>query len=154
MTSRVVVAGPDHARWLGPRGAAELRRRRADGARVTLAELPSVPDASVDELATEAALCTADDVGRALAAVRRVLAPGGRLHVLEHIARVGMAGRLHVLANAVWSRLPGGCHVDRDVPAALRRAGFVVTDLERFTMPTTTAVLRPWIQGTAVVRTR
>jgi hypothetical protein len=133
------VTGDHHAALGGP-GRAELRRRRDDLA----AAATGAAAVSVGEL------CGADDLDAAVAALAGALAPGERLAFLEHIGRVGVAGRVQALAGPLWSRLGGGCHVDRDVPAALRRGGFLVTDLERFTMPTSVAVLRPWVQGTAV----
>ena len=124
-----------HESALGSLGRAELRRRRAslDGDATSVTEL-----------------CRAADLDAAVAALAATLDAGQRLAFLEHVGRPGVAGRAHALADVLWSRLEGGCHVDRDVPAALRRGGFVVTDLERFTMPTPVAVLRPWVQGTAV----
>lgn len=95
-------------------------------------------------------LCRADDLDGAVADLAGSVPVGERLTFLEHIGRVGVLGRLHDLADPLWSRLTGGCHVDRDVPAALRRGGFLVTDLERFTMPTPVALLRPWVQGIAL----
>lgn len=126
-----------HDAPLGPLGRAELRRRRA--------ALPDADAVSVEQL------CRADDLDAAVAGLAGGLRDGQRLTFLEHVGRVGFAGRLHALADPLWSALAGGCHVDRDVPAALRRGGFVLTDLERFTMPTPVAVLRPWVQGIAVL---
>ena len=40
-----------------------------------------------------------------------------------------------------------GWHTDRDVPVALRRAGLVLTDIERFSMPTRLPVLRPFVRA-------
>ena len=36
------------------------------------------------------------------------------------------------LVTPLWSRLAGGCHPNRDTPAAIAGAGFTVQDLERF----------------------
>lgn len=127
-----------HDDALGPLGRAELRRRRD--------ALAGADAVSVGEL------CRAEDLDAAVAELAGTLAAGQRLAFLEHVGRVGVAGRLQALADPLWSSLRHGCHVDRDVPAALRRGGFVLTDLERFTMPTPVAVLRPWVQGTAVSR--
>jgi ubiquinone/menaquinone biosynthesis C-methylase UbiE len=57
--------------------AAQVVRAPADA-------LP-VPDASVDTVVASLVLCTVPDVPAALAEVRRVLAPGGRLLFLEHV---------------------------------------------------------------------
>lgn len=94
-------------------------------------------------------LCGEDDLEGALARILDGLPPGGRLVFVEHVGRPGPLGRLQAAWGDVAARLPHGCHVGRDVPAAVRRAGFEITDLERFTMPTPVLVLRSWVSGTA-----
>jgi hypothetical protein len=81
-----------------------------------------------------------------------VLGTDGRLVFLEHVGRPGGLGRVQRISDPMWAWLPQGCHVDHDVPAALRRGGFLVSDLERFTMPSAVPLLRPWVQGLALVR--
>ena len=116
-----------------------------------LATLGADPDASVDVLVTVGAFCAARDLAPAVATVRRVLAPGGRLHFLEHVGRPGAIGALQRLADPMWASLPNGCHVDHDLVVALRSCGFVVLDLERCTVPSVVPFLRHWVQGTAMV---
>ena len=45
------------------------------------------PDNSFDSVHIGLVLCSVDDVAATLAEIRRVLAPGGRLVVLEHVRR-------------------------------------------------------------------
>jgi hypothetical protein len=116
-----------------------------------LSTLGADADASIDDLVTVGAFCAADDVASADAVARRVLAPGGRLHFLEHVGRPGGLGLLQRLADPVWASLPNGCHVDHDLVAALRRGGFVILDLERCTVPSIVPILRHWVQGVAMV---
>lgn len=127
-----------HDTALGPLGRAELRRRR------------DALERSAPAAVSVGQLCSPDDLDAAVSDLADAVPVGERLAFVEHVGRVGLAGRAQALADPLWSRFGGGCHVDRDVPAALRRGGFLVTDLERFTMPTAIAVLRPWVQGTAV----
>ena len=88
-------------------------------------------DASVDAALCTFTLCTLPDPVAAVREVRRVLRPGGRLHLLEH-GRAPDEGvrRWQERLNAVQRRVAGGCTLDRDVPAVLRAGGLVPVRLE------------------------
>ena len=96
-----------------------------DGQRLPIA------DACADAVLCTWSLCTIPDAVAALREMRRVLKPGGALHFVEH-------GRAPDAKVRVWQdrftpvqrRLFGGCHLNRDIPALLRDAGFEVTKLE------------------------
>ncbi|MET8158416.1 hypothetical protein ABZT47_18740 [Sphaerisporangium sp. NPDC005289] len=81
-----------------------------------------------------ASLGMASAARAALAEVRRVLRPGGRLHFYEHQrsehATLRLAERL--VTAPVWSRVAGGCHPARDVLAAMTAVGFAIDGLDRF----------------------
>jgi ubiquinone/menaquinone biosynthesis C-methylase UbiE len=70
----------------------ELARRQADrlGRRVDLrlgdAQALDLPDASFDTVVCTLSLCAIPDERRAVAEMRRVLRPGGRLLLLDHVA--------------------------------------------------------------------
>ena len=81
--TEVLAVEPSDAAWaLSERrraaSAVPVRRSGLDGQRLTEA------DDSVDCVLSTLTLCTIPDVARALAEVRRVLRPGGTLHVFEH----------------------------------------------------------------------
>ena len=64
--------------------------------------------------------------------VRRVLKPGGRLLFAEHgLAPDAGVARWQHRIQPVWGRLAGGCHLTRDIPSALRAAGFDLPELEQ-----------------------
>lgn len=107
------------------------------------------PDHSFDTVVSTLVLCTVRDPGRALAEARRVLAPGGRLLFLEHVSGTGWTARTQRLLGPLWQRVAGGCHLDRDTVRAIKDAGFVIDDLERFPMPKAPAFVRPAIMGVA-----
>jgi SAM-dependent methyltransferase len=105
------------------------------------------PDESFDCVLSTLTLCTIPHVDRALAEVRRVLRPGGRLHFLEH----GLAPDPRVVTwqrrlNPLQGRLFAGCHLDRDIPALVSGAGLRVDDLETSYLPGP-AFTRPWVFG-------
>jgi len=109
-------------------------------------------EGSYDSIVSVLALCRAPDLKRALSTIRHLLAPGGTFLFVEHVRATGLRARLQRLATPVWRRVVPGCHLDRDLPAALRAAGFVVTDCVRFALPGANPLLRPAVQGAARVR--
>jgi ubiquinone/menaquinone biosynthesis C-methylase UbiE len=106
------------------------------------------PDASCDSALVTFTLCTIPDPVRALREVRRVLRPGGALHVLEHgLAPDDRVQRWQHRLDPVQRRLFGGCHLSRDVPALLREGGFEVVELRQEYLPGP-RVAAPWSFGT------
>ena len=88
------------------------------------------------------------DISRMFSIVGDLLAPGGQLLMLEPVRRSGRIGRMIAFGGSLI-RATGGLHLDRDIPGMLRTEGFVVTDLERFEVPTVSAPLRPFVQARA-----
>lgn len=70
-------------------------------------------------------LCTVVNPIRTLQEINRVLKPGGTLKFLEHV-RLGGKAAAHFqdLLTPAWSRLAGGCHLNRDAIPLLEEAGF------------------------------
>jgi ubiquinone/menaquinone biosynthesis C-methylase UbiE len=101
-------------------------------------------DASYDAVLCTFSLCTIPDPDLARAEVRRVLVPGGSLHVLEHgrSPDPGVARWQHRLEPA-QRRVFAGCHLTRDVPAMVAAAGLQVVDLEQRYLPSP-RLGRPW----------
>ncbi len=141
---------------LEPDGAMRARLAR----RVAAAALPievhagtveaaPLPLASYDTVVTTLVLCTVPDLDAALDRIAALLVPGGELLFLEHGRVPGLRGRVQKLLAPLWRRAAGGCHLDRDVPVALRRADFVISDIERFLLPRSGPLLRPAVQGVA-----
>jgi ubiquinone/menaquinone biosynthesis C-methylase UbiE len=133
--------------------AARLRARVTRG---TVVEAPAealpFPDDAFDTVVSTLVLCTVDDTRAALGEIRRVLAPGGRVLLLEHVRSEdpGLAkwqDRLH----GPWHWIGRGCHCNRDTARDLRGAGFDV-DVEPTRLPKAAKLVKPAIVGVATPR--
>jgi SAM-dependent methyltransferase len=139
-----------------PAMASRLRRRAAGGDhadRVEVVEAPAeaVPlgDGEADAVVATLVLCTVPDVTRSVAEAHRVLRPGGRLVLLEHIRGEGATLRLQRALAPAWRVVGRGCHLTRDPRPALASAGFDLHDLRATSLPLP-APTRPGLVGTAV----
>lgn len=97
------------------------------------AERMPLLDASFDTVVASYVLCSVGDVAAALAEVRRVLVPGGRLVLVEHVlapART-LTRAVQRVATPVTAVLCGGCHWNRDPSAPLAVAGFEALQMRR-----------------------
>ena len=148
----LVLVEPD------PHMAKRLRTRLAASPRpATVLEAPAerlpLADGEFDLAVATLVLCTVPDPTATLAELRRVLAPGGRLLLIEHV-RSGDArlARWQDRWHAPWRFLADGCHCNRDTAATLAAAGFATDGLQQGTVPKAPAIVRPLIRGTAVSR--
>jgi ubiquinone/menaquinone biosynthesis C-methylase UbiE len=100
------------------------------------AEALPLADMSVDTVVTTWTLCTIPDAARALAEAHRVLRPGGALLFVEHgrAPEPGVA-RWQDRLDPLWSRLAGGCHLNRSIDRLIRSAGFRLDRLETSRVP-------------------
>jgi len=108
---------------------------------VVAASLPALPfpDASFDTVVLFLVLCSvgqADALDAAVADVRRLLAPGGRVLLLEHVAAVDgtPVAAQQARWNGLWGLATGGCSLCQETEAALRRGGFDTSAVEYQTL--------------------
>lgn len=149
--SELVLAEPD------PRMRARLHTRVARHPRRALvvtapAERLPYPDGHFDAAVSTLVLCSVADPAAALGELHRVLRPGGRLVLIEHVrAQPGTRrARWQHLVEPVWKRLAGNCHLTRDTAAALADAGFDPSGLQTASMRKAPPVIRPTIRGVTV----
>lgn len=108
-------------------------------------------DAEFDTVVCTLVLCTAADQRAALAEIRRVLRPDGRLLFIEHVRSderrlAAKQDRLNRLNRVIAH----GCNCNRSTVEAITAAGFDITKLERADLHKAPTWLRPLVVGTAV----
>ncbi|OHT82366.1 class I SAM-dependent methyltransferase [Mycobacteroides saopaulense] len=109
------------------------------------------PDNSFDSVHVGLVLCSVDDVPATLGEIRRVLAPGGRLIVLEHVRGDGLMGRFQDLIATPWSWLASGCEPNRRTVEAIAAAGFDTGGLRSVRRTWVPPPCTPHLQGVATV---
>jgi ubiquinone/menaquinone biosynthesis C-methylase UbiE len=108
--------------------SAQIRVQPASG------ESLPFPDASFDAVVCSGVLCSVQSMERTLTEVKRVLRPHGQFRLLEHVKSDRLiSGLLMDVFSPVWLSLSGvNCHMNRNVEASLKAAGFVLRRVERF----------------------
>jgi ubiquinone/menaquinone biosynthesis C-methylase UbiE len=149
--ARLVLSEPD----------AHMRRKLQKKVDSSALRNIEISDASLDSLPFKAGefdavicslvLCSVPDQPAALAAIARVLKPGGRLLFLEHVAADGRPGRLkwQRRVEPVWKHLMGTCHLTRRTEAAIAAAGFEIERIQRESIRKALPIVRPSIRGLA-----
>ena len=106
-------------------------RRRAPTVPLVVARAEALPfrDGTFDTVLSGLVFCSVGDPPRGLAEVRRVLATGGEVRMLEHVrATSPWRAAFQDLIQPAWTCAAGGCHPNRDTERAVTRAGFVIDD--------------------------
>jgi ubiquinone/menaquinone biosynthesis C-methylase UbiE len=146
--SRLVLAEPD------PAMRRRLAKRAGERADVVDAPAENLPfaDGSFNAVVCTLVLCSVRDPAAALAEIRRVLKPGGRLVFIEHVAAWDNPARLRWQRRIepIWKRLMGNCHVTRKTEETIRAAGFEVRDVKRESLRKAIPISRPSVRGIAL----
>lgn len=137
ITSLVLVEPSGPMRGRLTRRVASLRDRLPEDTRVVAGTAAALPadDGAVDTLVATLVLCSVPDLDAAVAELRRVVAPGGRLLLIEHVAGHGRTRRLQGLIDPAWRVAARGCRLVRDTRAALERGGFDTAEVQDWRLP-------------------
>ena len=136
-TGRNLPLFPAGAKVVGldpARDSLRRARRRAPGVALVRASAEALPfrDGAFDTVVSGLVFCSVPDPARGLSEVKRVLAPGGELRMLEHVRSTSRLGaRWQDLIQPLWTWVAGGCHPNRDTEANVQAAGFEIDPAER-----------------------
>lgn len=91
---------------------------------------------SADTVLITYTLCTIPDVISALREARRVLKSDGTLLFCEHgLATDESVQRWQNRLNPIWTRLGGGCNLNRPIPELIQQAGFNIRSIDAMYIP-------------------
>ena len=100
------------------------------------AEAIPLDEQSVDTVVTTWTLCSIPQAAIALADMRRVLRPGGKLLFVEHgLAPDEAVRRWQDRLTPAWRYISGGCHLNRPIRSLIEGAGFRIDRIETGYMP-------------------
>ncbi len=117
----------------------ELARARAEqlGVRVDLQEMDAqaltFPEGTFDAAVTTCVFCSVPDPVLGLKEVKRVLKPGGRAYLLEHVRGPGLIGVLMDWLNPLVVRSQGA-NINRRTVDNVQKAGFQIERLDSFAL--------------------
>lgn len=115
------------------------------------AEALPFEDDSFDTVISALVLCTVGDVDASLAEIRRVLKPGGRLLLVEHVhAGDTRLGRWQNRLHRPWRAVAAGCNCNRDTLQSIADSGFQVTEIDQSEWHGMVPLVRPLIVGSAL----
>jgi ubiquinone/menaquinone biosynthesis C-methylase UbiE len=100
------------------------------------AEAIPLEEHSVDTIVTTWTLCSIPQAATALADMRRVLRPGGKLLFVEHgLAPDEGVRRWQDRLTPAWRCISGGCHLNRPIRSMIEAAGFRIDRIETGYVP-------------------
>jgi len=102
------------------------------------AESIPLPDKSIDTVLITYTMCTITDVALSNSEIIRVLKDDGKLLFCEH----GLAPDKNIVKwqkriNPLWSKIAGGCNLNRDIPNLITSSGFKISNMEEMYLPST-----------------
>ena len=133
--TRIVAIEPEARALAMARQAARRLAIPVDFVEAGAERLP-LETASADAAILAYTLCTVPQPAAALAEIRRVLKPGGRLLFLEHgVSDRPRRATFQRRLDRVWGKFAAGCHLTRAPARLIAEAGFAVTELHRGPFP-------------------
>ncbi len=91
-------------------------------------------DATFEVVSASLVLCSVASPSKTLEEFKRVLRPGGRVRLMEHVrSEHWLAGPLMDLLNPIWLRVNKiGCNWDRKTVESVQDAGFTIRSIEPY----------------------
>ena len=111
-----------------------------------------LPGNSADVLLCTLVLCSVKDPATAVAEIKRVLKPGGKLIFIEHVAAPKQKALrlLQNIFNPVNRIIADGCNCNRETWNFIQEAGFTELQLSHHQMRGTFKLFSPHIMGCAI----
>ena len=102
------------------------------------AESVPLPDKSIDTVLITYTMCTIPDVTLSNSEIIRVLKDDGKLLFCEHgLAPDKNIAKWQKRINPLWSKIAGGCNLNRDIPNLISSSGFKISNMEEMYLPST-----------------
>lgn len=116
-------------------------------------ELLPFDDDSFDTVVGTLVLCTVEDPAASIAEVKRVLKPGGRYLLIEHVrAESERLARWQDRMNKPWGVLADGCNCNRETAQLLEAGGFDIAEVRVDRWRLVPPLVKPLISGVAINR--
>lgn len=132
--SQIWAIEPDAERAAKARGIAETLTIPVT-IDVAGAEKLPYPDHTFDHVVSSLVFCSVNDQRQVLQEVRRVLKPGGILHMVEHVRPNNrLLAWLFSAITPWWRKIAFNCHLDRPTVDVLREQGWQVIVHRRIAM--------------------
>ena len=97
-----------------------------------------MPDKSIDTVLITYTMCTITDVALSNSEIIRVLKDDGKLLFCEHgLAPDKNIAKWQKRINPLWSKIAGGCNLNRDIPNLISSSGFKISNMEEMYLPST-----------------
>ncbi len=97
---------------------------------------------TIDTILVTYTLCSIPNLNEALNEIKRVMKPEAKILFCEH----GIAPDLKVRKwqnriNPLWSKMFGGCNINRDIPLIFLDSGFKINNLQQMYLPSTPKIV-------------
>lgn len=131
----VIALEPDASLTRMAEIRAKERSRPVEWMEASAEEIP-LENGSVDTAVSTWTMCSIPHLTQALREMRRVLKPGGRLLFVEHgLSPEPRVQKWQNLIDPLWSRISGGCHLNRPIRRMIEDAGFQIERVDTCYLP-------------------
>lgn len=149
--TELTVTEPDEAMFKKLSKASTKAGRTPKVVQAPAEKLP-FPDNTFDTAVSTMVLCTVSDVAATLAEIRRVVRPGGKFILVEHVKSTGpRLGGAQDKLQKPWKAFACGCNCNLDTVGLLSAAGFDTSMLQAEKWKLMPPLVRPLQAGIVAV---